>query len=292
MVCRVTRETKREAFLAACLQFDVQRGDVAGNLAEAERLLRRAHKQGARLAVLPELWSTSFMRAFDPAVIAAAAAADQRIQELSAALDMTVAGSAVAEESGRVFNRATLFEKGASIGRYDKIHLFSPNAEQKSLAAGDRPVVVNSRLGRIGLTVCYDLRFPELIRWYFYQRTEILVVPAQWPEARANHWRALVDARAIENQLFVLGCNRTGSEGSLKNNDTLSFPGNSRIVDPMGEVIASGDGGIGTVTAEIEVRKARTMRRTMPIERDRRPGVYRAIWSPAWGDQSVSRQTP
>ncbi len=292
MVSRVTRDSKREAFLAACLQFDVQRGDVAGNLAEAERLIRRAQKQGVRLAVLPELWSTSFLPAVAPEVVTAAAAADEAVRELSGKLEMTIVGSALAEQGGRFFNRATLFERGKAIGTYDKIHLFSPNAEQKTFTAGDRPVVVNSELGRIGLTVCYDIRFPELIRWYFYQRAEILVVPAQWPEARANHWRALVDARAVENQVFVIGCNRTGSESSLKTKDTLSFPGNSRIVDPMGDVIGSGDGGVGAVTAEIELRKARTMRRTMPIERDRRAPIYRAIWSPTWGDASVSRQTP
>jgi predicted amidohydrolase len=288
----VTRVSKREIFRAACLQFDVRRGDVAGNVGEAERLLRLARADGVRLAVLPELWSTSFCPDYPPDLVAGAAAADARLAALSAELAMTIAASGLAAADGRLFNRASVFERGSLRGDYHKLHLFSLNAEDRQFTAGDRPVVVDSELGRIALAICYDLRFPELIRWFFYQRAEILVVPAQWPEARANHWRSLLDARAVENQLFVLGCNRTGGESSLKTEETLSFPGNSRIVDPMGEVIAAGSGEPGAVVAEIETRKARTMRRMMPIERDRRPALYREIWDVAWPTRRVSPRRP
>ncbi|MEZ5964383.1 MAG: nitrilase-related carbon-nitrogen hydrolase [Planctomycetota bacterium] len=279
-------------FLGACVQFDVRRGDVSANLACAERHLQSAAEQGVKLAILPELWSTSFLPTWDEDVVREARQADERVLRLSQELDMVVVGSAVEADGCKRFNRVLVCDRGDVAASYRKIHLFTPNAEDRSMSPGSEPAAVDTSVGRLGLAVCYDLRFAELMRWFFYQHVEILVVPAQWPESRASHWRALIDARAIENQCFVLGCNRTGSEGSLKGTDQLAFPGNSRIVDPMGEVLASGQGDAGTVVAEIEPRKVRTMRRMMPIERDRRLELYPAWWAEAWSAPAVSRQTP
>jgi predicted amidohydrolase len=288
----VKRDDKPPAhFAGACLQFDVQRGDVAGNLSRAEQALRAAHRAGARLAVLPELWSTSFAPAYPTELVTAAAAAEARLARLSSEFDMVVVGSSLEAAEGKLFNRAQVFDRGQRVATYRKIHLFSPNAEQRTMAAGSQPAVTDTSVGRLAVAICYDVRFPELMRWFFYQKAEILAVPAQWPEARASHWRALLDARAVENQLFVLGCNRTGSEGSLKTDDQLVFPGNSRIVDPMGEIIAAGNGGDTPVLADIDLRKVKTMRRMMPIDKDRRPALYRELWSQAWA-ASASRQTP
>lgn len=282
MLPRVSTLTPPESYVCACLQGDVLRGDVSANVATFERLLRSARDAGAQLAVLPEMWSTSFAPSFDADLIAAAQDADRRLAALSAELDMVVIGSALEADGGKLYNRASVFDRGHTLATYRKIHLFSPNAENRQMAAGQRPVVVDTRLGRIGLIVCYDIRFGELTRWYFYRGAELLVVPAQWPEARASHWRALTDARAVENQCFVLGCNRTGSEGSLKTADQLVFPGNSRVIDPMGEALAVGRGEQAPVLATIELRKARAMRRAMPIEKDRRPALYREIWAEPW----------
>jgi predicted amidohydrolase len=145
---------------------------------------------------------------------------------------------------------------------------------------GKAPLILDTRLGKLGVMICYDIRFPELVRYYFQMGVEVLVVPAQWPEARSTHWRTLLKARAIENQMFVLGCNRTGTEESFKNGEHLIFPGDSRIVDPMGEILASGGGGEETVMAEIMLRKIRTIRRILPVRRDRQEQVYRDLWEP------------
>lgn len=281
------------AFLGACVQFDVRRGDVAANLASAEMHLRNAADAGVKLAVLPELWSTSFAPTWSDELVTAASAADARLTALSGELDMVVVASAVEADGGRVFNRVLVRDRGTDVARYRKIHLFTPNAEDRAMSAGSQPVVVDTSAGRIAVAVCYDLRFAEMTRWFFYQNAEVLAVPSQWPESRASHWRALVDARAVENQCFVLGCNRTGSETSLKTSDQLAFPGNSRIVDPMGEVLASGQGETGAVIAEIVLRKVRTMRRAMPIERDRRLDLYPQWWASAWAPKPpVSQRTP
>jgi len=292
MLANVNHDEKPPAtFLGACVQYDVRRGDVGANVASAEQHLRAAAAAGVQLAVLPELWSTSFAPSWPPDVLAAARAADARIGQLAHELDMVIVASAVEEDAGSLFNRALVLDRGAIAASYRKIHLFSPNAEDRMLSAGSQPAVTDTSLGRLAVAICYDLRFAELTRWFFYQQAEILAVPAQWPESRASHWRALVDARAVENQCFVLGCNRTGSESSLKTADQLAFPGNSRIVDPMGEVLACGSGDAGIVVAEIETRKVRTMRRMMPIDKDRRVDLYGQWWASPWAP-AVSRRTP
>ena len=161
-------------------------------------------------------------------------------------------------------------------------HLFSANLEHRYHAAGDQPCVVDTDAGKIGVMLCYDIRFPELSRHYFHQGAEVLVVPGQWPEARAQHWRTLLRARAIENELFVIGCNRTGQEPSLRTDEPVSFPGDGRIIDPMGEILATGNGDAGATLATIELRKVRTMRRVLPIAADLRPEVYKQLLANAY----------
>jgi predicted amidohydrolase len=269
-------------YQAACLQFDVRRDDVALNSMAVTTGLRAAAAGGARLVVLPELWTTSFPTAVSDTLLAAATDAEQQVERLSAELNLIVVGSSLERDGGRLFNRARIVESGRVLANYRKIHLFSPNAEPMLFAGGDEPVQVECGAGRLGVLICYDIRFPELVRWYFHKRVDVLAVPAQWPEARAGHWRALLTARAIENQMFVVGCNRTGVEPSLRGRDQLRFPGDSRVVDPMGEVLAAGAGENGPVSATIETRKAVMIRRILPIARDRRPSVYQKLWLPLW----------
>ena len=201
-------------------------------------------------------------------------------------LNMVVVGGGMEREEGQLFNRALVADGGKVLGSYRKIHLFSPNAENRHYAPGQQPLIVDTSLGRIGVLICYDIRFPELVRYYFYQDTDLLAIPSQWPEARTEHWRVLLRARAIENEMFVAGCNRTGVEGSLKNDENLLFPGDSRIIDPMGETIGAGTGEDEPVIAEVELRKVQSMRRILPIHRDRRLDVYEQLW------QLDSSETP
>jgi predicted amidohydrolase len=282
----------QKSFLCACVQFDVRRGDVARNRSAAVAGLRQAAAQGARLAVLPELWTTSFVPEVGDGLLAESLAAEQEVIDLSGELGLVIVGGGIEREGSATYNRALVIDSGAVLGRYRKVHLFSVNAEQRTMTAGDRPLIADTSVGRIGVVICYDLRFPELVRYYFYRHVEILVVTAQWPEARATHWRTLLRARAIENEMFVVGCNRTGHETSLKNDELLVFPGNSRIVDPMGEPLTTGTGDDGPVLAEIEKRKIQAMRRLLPLLKDRRPQVYQSIWQPTWRDQASVTRTP
>ena len=278
----MSKDRTRECFKCACVQFDVVRGDVDGNLEKAERGLRDAADQGALLAVLPEMWTTSFVPEITPALVARSKAAEKHMVRLSAQLGMVVVGGGLVQEDGQTYNRALLVDHGKIVGEYRKIHLFSLHGEDKVHDSGSEPLIADTSAGRIGVVICYDIRFPELIRYYFYHKVEILVVPAQWPESRTRHWRIMLKARAIENEMFIVGSNRTGQEESLKNGDLLTFPGDSRIIDPMGEVLAAGAGENGAVIGEIELRRVRIMRRILPVAKDRRPQLYAKLWQDTW----------
>lgn len=278
----------RPRFPCACVQFDVKRGDVDQNLENATAGIKAAAAEGARLAVLPEMWPTSFVKEVTDSLLEATARAEAAVVELSREHGMVVVGGGLEKHDGQLFNRSLVVDCGNIVGSYRKIHLFSPHAENRHLSAGDAPLIADTSLGRIGVMICYDIRFPELVRYYFYKSTDILAVPSQWPEARAEHWRVLLKARAIENEMFVVGCNRTGVEGSMKTDESLHFPGDSRIIDPMGETLGSGTGESEPVVAEIELRKVQSMRRILPIRKDRRLDVYEQLWPGNWSnDHSV-----
>jgi predicted amidohydrolase len=275
-------ETK--TYHAACLQFNVERGETERNLATVTEGLRAATEEGAELVVLPEMWTTSFLKEPTDDDIRRSNAAEHALLELSKELKMMVIGSAPEVSDGRYFNRARIFDCGEVLGTYRKIHMFSPNAEDRYMTPGSQPLVVDTRLGRIGVVMCYDIRFPELTRYYFHCGVQVLAVPAQWPEARADHWRTLIRARAIENQSYVIGCNRIGTEGALRNDDNFVFPGDSRIIDPMGDVIAAANGDDQPIIAEISLRRCQSMHRILPVHEDRQPDAYRNIWLPIWSN--------
>lgn len=265
---------------AAAFQFDVRPGDVAANLAAVEAALEQAAAGGVRLVCLPEMWPTSFPSGEGPdaALLAASDAALERLRELSGRLDLVVAGSAYGrtKEGQRPTNRLHLFAGGKLVAGYDKVHLFTPTAEPESFRAGEHPPpVVQTRVGRLSAAICYDLRFPELVRVAFRGGAEILLVPAQWPAPRIAHWRALCIARAVEGQFALVAANRTGCERAGRRGLELEFPGASLIVSPQAEVLAEGGAGAELVVAELDLAESRRMRTRVPIAKDERPDLYR-----------------
>jgi len=263
------------AVRAAAFQFDVRRGDVAANLAAVERGLRAAAADAVELVVLPEMWPTSFVADGDEAGwVRESAAAVERVGELSRELGLVVAGSAfgAGPQGEKPRNRLTVFARGERLLAHDKLHLFSPTAEDETFSAGERPpATVESPLGKLSGCVCYDLRFAVALRAPFLAGAEILVVPAQWPAPRASHFAALVAGRAVEHQAFVVAANRTGTDVVGRRRLELVFPGNSRIVGPDGVVLAEGRGSEGLVAAELDLEVVRRLRRAVPVRRDERP---------------------
>ena len=141
--------------------------------------------------------------------------------------------------------------------------------EHKYLSPGHHPTIVDTSWGKMGLAICYDLRFPELFRVYALAGAKIVFLPAEWPHPRLNHWQILLRARAIENQMYVVACNRVGTS-----KDT-HFCGHSCIIDPWGEVVAEIGEDDGILTAEIGINKVDEVRSSIPIFADRRPEIYR-----------------
>lgn len=262
---------------AAALQFDVT-DSVERNLATVLPWLERAAERGLNLVVLPEMWASSFPRTREiaPERIEADRRAAETLREASERLGLCIAGSAMALEGDQLRNRLQVFDAGVEILNYDKIHLFSPTAEQEIFGAGGLPpATVDSSVGKLCGAVCYDLRFPEMFRLAHRAGVEVFVLPAQWPAPRASHWKSLVVARAIENQCYVIAANRTGTDEIGRRKLLLEFPGNSLVVTPHGSVLAEGDGTEGLVEAALDPQVARNYRTRVPVEKDERPDLYK-----------------
>jgi rfaE bifunctional protein nucleotidyltransferase chain/domain len=224
------------------LQFDVQLGDIEANLAALRRGLARLQPAGPALLVLPELWGAGFdypnMTSHcsrTPALLAA-------MREEAGRYDILLAGSLPEhgdDQRGyrRIYNTMFIVGPTGVAGQIRKQQLFAPMDEDRCFTAGDNPQPVATFLGLVAGQVCYDLRFPELTRTQAAQGAQLLAVSGQWPAARREHWRMLLQARAIENQLYVIGCNRCGETGDTE------FGGHSLVVAPDGTVLAEAGSG-------------------------------------------------
>lgn len=265
---------------AAAFQFDVRQDDAEHNLAEVEDGLRAAARAGARLVVLPEMWPTSFPDGETDVheALAATERALTRLSEITRELDLVACGSGLGRTSGLPANRWHAFDRGRLAGSHDKVHLFTPTAEDASFQAGDAPpACVPTACGPLGGIVCYDLRFPEVARHLFHAGVELLAVSAQWPAPRASHLAALCAGRAVETQCCVVACNRTGTARIGRRGLELAFPGRSRIVDPEGRVLAEGGPERELVVADLDLEAARTLRVRIPVAKDERRDLY-ARW--------------
>lgn len=262
--------------------------DVAANLATAGRLLAEARAAGAVLAALPE--NFAIMGARDTDKLAHAEPFGHGpIQDWLAATARQlglwiVAGTvpvAVDGDPGRVWAASLVFDAdGRQRARYDKIHLFDvdvPSAtgeryrESRTIAHGDPSgfAVVDTPAGRLGLSVCYDLRFPELYRRLAAMGAEILCVPAAFTAKTGEaHWDILLRARAIENQCYVLAPGETGSHAGGR-----QTWGHSMIVGPWGEVLACREAGEGLATAAVDLAALRSLRAGFPNLSQRRIGL-------------------
>jgi len=251
-------------------QLAVRDGDFAGNLALARSAAGEAAARGSDLLVLPELWLSG--QALETATATALREGDERAEQLAAiARDsgMMVAGSVLAAASGRPRNRLMIHDSmGKVVATYDKVHLFGLMAEDRHLAPGDRAVVADLGWCRAGLAICYDLRFPDLFGRLVRDGADVVIIPAAWPRVRIAHWLALVRARAIESQLYVVACNRTGEHAGME------FGGHSLVVDPWGDVLHQSEGDPGMFTVTLDLARVAEVRASLPVAKDRRPDVY------------------
>lgn len=252
----------------ASVQFNVKPGNVDANLIHMRDALARAADRGAHLVVLPEMWSSGFSGRNLIALAMRTAAIVDELLELSRTLGLVIVGSMPEPNNDRVFNTIHLIDNGRLAGVYRKIHLFSLLGEDRVFSAGDGLLLAETSVGKIGVIICYDLRFPELSRRLAIEGAQVLCIPAQWPNPRSEHWRTLLLARAIENQLFVVAANTCGMVGKL------DFFGMSMIIGPRGEVLAEAGAEETEISATLNLRDMVDWRAQIPCIRDRRPEMY------------------
>jgi predicted amidohydrolase len=253
---------------AAAIQFNVKQGDVDVNLAYVREALARVAGQGANLAVLPEMWSTGFAyKSLNELALRTAGIVDELLA-LSRKLKLVIVGSMPEPNGNTVFNTAYVADNGSLAGVYRKIHLFSLLGEDRAFSAGDSWLLADTSLGKIGVIICYDLRFPELSRRLALEGAQIICMPAHWPKPRQEHYRTLLRARAMENQLFVVACNACGITGKL------DFFGMSMIIDAKGELLAEAGENEGEISAELDMEAMNEWRAQIPCFIDRKPELY------------------
>lgn len=254
----------------ALLQMDLAWEDVVENHRRASRLLAEAKKRGARLAVLPEMFSTGFSMAPERVAEAPGGPSEAFLQAEARSFAMSILASVPQTSASRPQNVALLASPAGEITRYAKIHPFTFGGEDRHYAAGDRVVTVAVEGVRVTPFICYDLRFPEPFRLAAAD-TDLFVVVANWPRARRDHWRTLLRARAIENQAYVIGVNRSGEGGGL------FYAGDSAAIGPTGETLAEAREGDGEsiLLCEIDPAAVAEARAKFPALQDVRPGAYR-----------------
>ncbi len=260
-----------DRFTFACIQLSVRSGDEESNLERAVSLLDRACGEGAGMAALPEMFTTAFDY---PYMTRIAKPIPNRIIDTLAERAarnrcVVIAGSIPEARGGRVYNTAAvILPDGSMAGVYRKAHLFPLMEEDAFLTPGDGIGVFDTPLGRIGVMICYDVRFPELARRLALEGARFIVMPAQFPKPRLEHWETLTRARAIENQVFFAAVNRTGAFGSS------SFFGNSVVYDPWGETLCRLGEEEGVGFCEIDLPLVDAVREKLPCFPMRRPDLY------------------
>jgi predicted amidohydrolase len=252
-------------------QMDIDLGNPERNLKKVRQIASEAAERESNLLVLPELWSTGYdlkNAEIHASPIGEGVFAD--IALLAKEYQLHIIGSNLSRlDDGGFGNTAVLYgPDGRSVEEYTKIHLFRLMEEDQYLTAGNHLSLADTIWGKVGLAICYDLRFPEMFRSYALSGAKMIILPAEWPYPRLNHWRTLLQARAIENQFFLIACNRVGTTKGIK------FFGHSCIIDPWGNFVIEGGEEETVLSSTVHLDKIDEARTKIPIFQDRRPALY------------------
>jgi predicted amidohydrolase len=249
----------------AAIQHDIAWESRDETLAALAPAVAAAAADGARLVVLTEMFAVGFSMAPERVAEPEDGPTEAWLRAQAALLDVWIAGSIPQVVEGhRPRNVLVLAAPDGSVHRYAKVHPFTYSGEHEHYDAGTELVTVDVEGVRVSLFVCYDLRFADEF-WALAPATDCYVVVANWPAKRRAHWRALLVARAIENQAYVVGCNRVGD------GDGIAYAGDSAIVDPLGEVLVSASSVVTTLTADVDPAVVSEVRARFPFLQDRRP---------------------
>ncbi|MFC4598037.1 carbon-nitrogen family hydrolase [Cohnella hongkongensis] len=257
----------------ALVQMNIEAGNTEANFAKMEAKLEEAAALDPKpdLIVLPEMWNTGYAlteirKLADPD----GARTKEVVSRFARRHGIHVLAGSIAQLRGdAVTNTIHVFDRsGAATAEYSKIHLFQLMNEHQHLEAGETAGAFELEGVPAAAMICYDIRFPELARKLALGGAKLLLVPAEWPHPRLHHWRTLLQARAIENQMFVVSCNTVGESGGS------SFFGHSMAIDPWGEVLAEAGEEETIVVADLDLALVDEVRGRIPVFADRRPSLY------------------
>jgi predicted amidohydrolase len=258
------------------VQMDVITSDPASNLQKAEAWIAEAARRSCDVVCLPEMWTTGFNWHYNQSAASQQCHIVERVAAMAKQYRIWTAGSLLElNAQGQMVNAAILFDPdGKRAGTYHKAHLFNPLREKQYIAQGNRLTLIEAPWGRTGFAVCYDIRFPELFRTYALQGAEIIFCPSAFPHPRLEHWKVLLRARAIEDQVFMVGVNQVGSE-QFNSHTTITYCGSSAIIDPWGKAVCeANETDEGILTATIDMEQVSQVRASMQVLSDRRPDLY------------------
>jgi predicted amidohydrolase len=249
----------------AAVQHDIVWEDRDATLASVAPMVAEAAALGAELVVLPELFAVGFTMASERVAEPPEGPTTSWLLHQARQHGLWIGGSVPVRPAGgaRPRNTFTLAGPDGAVHRYDKRHPFSYAGEHEHYQAGEAALTVDVGDLRLTPTVCYDLRFADQY-WAEAATTDCYLVVANWPAPRRHHWRSLLVARAIENQAYVVGVNRVGTDGN-----GLQHTGDSMIVDPLGQVLADAGDGPGVIVADLAPSTVARVRAELPFLADR-----------------------
>ncbi|WP_141604473.1 carbon-nitrogen family hydrolase [Terrilactibacillus laevilacticus] len=259
----------------AIFQMDIVPGEIEKNHKKViEWMEETVPKEQPDIVMLPEMWTTAYtLQELDKIADVDGEPTIPFLKELSKKYHVHIVGGSIAnKKSGKIYNTAVVVNKdGELIYLYDKIHLVPMLDEPLYLEGGQNKIETFTLDGvKMGIIICYDLRFPELARELALSGIEVLHVVGEWPTPRIDHWKTLQLARAIENQTYVISSNRVGFY-----DDTL-FGGHSLVIDPWGHIIQEGSSDKEeTIIANIDIDMVSEVRSKVPVFSNRRPKLYR-----------------
>lgn len=247
------------------IQTNLHWEDKAANLQMLEEKINGIQEK-SELVVLPEMFSTGF--SMKPELLAETMDGEtvQWMKRMAASKKIILTGSVIIEDGGNYYNRLIWMLPNGQYGIYDKRHRFGFAGEDNHFSAGSKRLIASVKGWKINLLICYDLRFPVWARQQSQPEGpeyDLLIYVANWPERRSHAWKTLLQARAIENQCYVIGANRTGDDGH-----EIHHSGDSMIVDPMGEVLYTKSNEEDIFTMTLDKTQLETVREKLPFLKD------------------------
>ena len=254
-------------------QFNIFQGHLNENFDSALKMIDQAASLDCDILLLPELWSSGYDLEYHDLYTVKNDEINEILHQLSTDNDMSIGGSLIELCGDKAYNTFSLHIAGSlKPVKYHKIHLIPLLEEDTWLEKGNHPSIASSYWGKFGLSICYDLRFPELFRFYTFSGVELILLVAEWPLERIDHWLTLIQARAIENQVYIAAANGVGQSGKIM------LGGRSCIIDPWGNYLALGkEDDEGLIVAEFDLDQVKKIRSEFPVLKHIQMDVFNQI---------------